>query len=41
MNNSYVKPDKSKHIYVLGIDFGHGETTHIRQRFYHPLAIRC
>ena len=27
MNNSYVKPDKSKHIYVLGIDFGHGETS--------------
>lgn len=27
MNNSYVKPDKSKHVYVLGIDFGHGETS--------------
>lgn len=27
MDNSYVEPDKSKHVYVLGIDFGHGETS--------------
>lgn len=24
---NYIKPDKSKHIYILGFDFGHGETS--------------
>ena len=24
---NYIKPDKSKHLYILGFDFGHGETS--------------
>lgn len=24
---NYIKPNKSKHLYILGFDFGHGETS--------------